>query len=461
MAGIEGEVTELKKELERLVELVIEDESDDYYCLKVTDHAIRTLLAIRNLILFHYSQPQQSPNYSRALYGLSDDGDQGGPLQFRCPISGLLLKDPVVLASGQTYNRRFIQQWLKDGHPRCPQTHQLLDHTVLIPNLSIKNMVVKWCKLHNYDVPCTMTVEDQENSAHQNSDHLVELLEKLSSSSLSDAKSAGKELRMLTNRLPSFRALFADVSYAIPRLFDPILLGGVYSDDDLLEDFVATILNISVHDINVTKMVSEIPSAVSLVIESLKSERVEIRCYAAAVLSALSSLDSKKHELGSLGIVELLVDLLAEGHLLASKDAASALQNLCTVVENREKAISEGAIGVLLRKIVGSVLLYERLKILAALSTHEKAIEEMELHGGIVLLLKILKGNTDDHNKEACVAILYAMCYNDKRKLKEIRGVDHACQSLTQVALTGTSRAKRKAGGILERMDKYAFHITT
>lgn len=56
----------------------------------------------------------------------------------------------------------------------------------------------------------------------------------------------------------------------IPQLFNPILLKGVYSDDDLQEDFVAMILNISIHDIYAMNMVSLIPSVVSLVIESLK-----------------------------------------------------------------------------------------------------------------------------------------------------------------------------------------------
>ncbi|XP_073315433.1 U-box domain-containing protein 9-like [Primulina huaijiensis] len=450
--GAKG-ATELKKELQRLVEAIVEeDESDDYYGLEVTDHAIRTLFLLRN----SKSNPPQESEKLKDLYGLSEDSE-GVPVEFRCPISGLLFKEPVVLASGQTYDQPFIQKWLKDGHQTCPRTNQLLPHTVLIPNLSIKNMVVKWCKLHNCEVPCRIIDNDQENPAHKNSDHLVELLEKLSSSSLSDAKSAGKELRMLTNRFPSFKALFADVSHAIPQLFNPILLEGIYSDDDFREDFVATILNISIHDIDVMNMVSEIPSAVSLVIESLKVNRAEIKSHAAAVLSLLSALDSKKHELGKLGIVKLLIDLLEEGHPLVSKDAALALKNLCTVVENREKAISDGAIAVLMCKIRGSILTDEMLKILAKLSSHHKAIEQIEEHGGIVHFFNILMDNTDEHNKETCVAILYTMCYNDRRKLREIRGVENACEILNQVAQTGTSRAKRKASGILERMHKFAF----
>lgn len=97
MAEKEG-ATELKKELQRLVEAIVEegDESDDYYNLEVTDYAIRTLFALRNL---KSNQPQESAK-SKGLYGLSEDCE-GVPVEFRCPISGLLFKDPVVLASGQ------------------------------------------------------------------------------------------------------------------------------------------------------------------------------------------------------------------------------------------------------------------------------------------------------------------------------------------------------------------------
>lgn len=174
------------------------------------------------------------------------------------------------------------------------------------------------------------------------------------------------------------------------------------------------------------------------------------------LLRYLSTLHSKKHELGELGIFKFLIYLLEEGHPLVSKDAALALKNLCTVIENREKAISEGAIAVLMCKIIGSILTDEKLKILATLSSRHKAIEQMEEHGGIVLYFNTLKDNTDEHNKETCIAILYDMCYNDRRKLREIRGVENACEILTQVAKTGTSRAKRKASGILEGMHKFA-----
>lgn len=73
-----------------------EDESDDYYCLEVTDHAIRTLFTIRNSKSNH---PKESAKL-KGLYGLGEDSE-GVPVEIRCLISGLLFKYPVVLASGK------------------------------------------------------------------------------------------------------------------------------------------------------------------------------------------------------------------------------------------------------------------------------------------------------------------------------------------------------------------------
>ncbi|KAK9282494.1 hypothetical protein L1049_005413 [Liquidambar formosana] len=46
------------------------------------------------------------------------------PPYFRCPLSLELMLDPVIVASGQTYERASIQKWLDHGLNICPKTHQ-------------------------------------------------------------------------------------------------------------------------------------------------------------------------------------------------------------------------------------------------------------------------------------------------------------------------------------------------
>ncbi|GAB4830532.1 hypothetical protein Ancab_020296 [Ancistrocladus abbreviatus] len=71
------------------------------------------------------------------------------PSYFRCPLSLDLMLDPVIVASGQTFERASIQRWLDNGLNICPSTRQCLSHTNLIPNYTIKALISNWCEENN------------------------------------------------------------------------------------------------------------------------------------------------------------------------------------------------------------------------------------------------------------------------------------------------------------------------
>ncbi|KAI5075476.1 hypothetical protein GOP47_0009552 [Adiantum capillus-veneris] len=75
------------------------------------------------------------------------------PADFRCPLSLELMSDPVIVASGQTYERGYIQQWLDQGNTTCPKTRQTLNHTNLIPNYTVKALIASWCEVNNVPFP--------------------------------------------------------------------------------------------------------------------------------------------------------------------------------------------------------------------------------------------------------------------------------------------------------------------
>ncbi|KAL9431116.1 hypothetical protein AB3S75_026333 [Citrus x aurantiifolia] len=75
------------------------------------------------------------------------------PPYFRCPLSLELMIDPVIVASGQTYERVFIQKWLDHGLNICPKTRQTLAHTNLIPNYTVKAMIENWFEENNLRLP--------------------------------------------------------------------------------------------------------------------------------------------------------------------------------------------------------------------------------------------------------------------------------------------------------------------
>ncbi|KAJ4846121.1 hypothetical protein Tsubulata_000815 [Turnera subulata] len=434
--------TELKKELQRLVMAILEEEDCG---LEVADEAMRVLSAMRVLKFKKTSDSLKVVDERTRI-----------PEEFRCPISKELMVDPVVLATGQTYDRPFIQRWLNEGKRTCPQTKQVLAHTILTPNQLVREMISQWCKEHQIELPKCVPTLDEEVVTKADRGHLKSLLQKMSSS-LSDQKDAAKELRLLTKTIPSFRALFSDSPNAIPQLLNPLSSGSVNAHPDLQEDVITTILNLSIYDSN-KRLVAEYPAAIPLLIESLKFGTIETRSNAAAALFSLSALDSNKLSIGKSGALKPLIDLLDEGHPLAMKDAASAIFNLCIEVENRSRVVWDGAVSVILKKVIDNVLVDELLSILAMLASHHRAVEELCELDAVPALLRIIRESASERNKENCVAILHTICTNDHTKWRELREDEKANGTISRVAETGTSRAKRKASSILERLNRSSSH---
>ncbi|KAA8531890.1 hypothetical protein F0562_006393 [Nyssa sinensis] len=75
------------------------------------------------------------------------------PEEFKCPISSRLMYDPVVIASGQTFERMWIQKWFDEGHDTCPKTKRKLDHFSLTPNTAMKDLISKWCMALGITIP--------------------------------------------------------------------------------------------------------------------------------------------------------------------------------------------------------------------------------------------------------------------------------------------------------------------
>lgn len=68
------------------------------------------------------------------------------PSHFKCPISLHLMKDPVSLSTGITYDRDSIEKWIDCSvKPTCPVTNQALTNSEMIPNHALRKMIQDWC----------------------------------------------------------------------------------------------------------------------------------------------------------------------------------------------------------------------------------------------------------------------------------------------------------------------------
>ncbi|KAJ0048844.1 hypothetical protein Pint_16868 [Pistacia integerrima] len=64
---------------------------------------------------------------------------------FQCPITLKLMKDPVTLSSGITYDLDNIETWLDSGNFTCLVTNQILRSFDQISNHTLRKMIQNWC----------------------------------------------------------------------------------------------------------------------------------------------------------------------------------------------------------------------------------------------------------------------------------------------------------------------------
>ncbi|MCO5568619.1 hypothetical protein L7F22_022318 [Adiantum nelumboides] len=362
------------------------------------------------------------------------------PDDFRCPISVELMKDPVIVATGQTYERSCIQKWLDAGNRTCPKTQQVLAHLILTPNYVLKSLIAQWCETHGVELPKKIPSGERQT--------IDVLLQKLSLGQPDVQRAAAGEIRMLAKRNAENRVCIAEAG-AIPLLVK--LLSS--ADPRTQEHAVTALLNLSIHDGNKGMIVSS--GAIDPIVEVLKDGSMEARENAAATLFSLSVVDDNKITIGASGAIPALVSLLRDGTLRGKKDAATALFNLSIFQGNKAKAVRALVVPPLMQllKDPSSDMVDEALAILAILATHHEGRAAISQASATPVLVELIKTGSA-RNKENAAAVLLALCVNDPVQTALV-GQLGAQGPLVELAKNGTGRGRRKASSLLEHMNRH------
>ncbi|KAI7754974.1 hypothetical protein M8C21_005620 [Ambrosia artemisiifolia] len=266
------------------------------------------------------------------------------PDDFLCPISLELIRDPVIVSTGQTYERSYIQRWINCGNTTCPKTRQKLQNLILTPNYVLRSLITQWCKLNNVDHPTLLTNSRLKNVDKALLDVIDAIVRNLSSQSIEEQRAAVSEIRSLSKRSTDNRILIAEAG-AIPILVNLIL-----SDDNITQQHAVTsILNLSIYEDN--RELIMLANAVPSIVQVLRTGAMETRENAAATLFSLSLADENKMIIGASGAIPLLVHLLENGSKRGKNDAATALFNLCIYQGNKGRAVRAGIIAVLVKML--------------------------------------------------------------------------------------------------------------
>ncbi|KAL6128066.1 hypothetical protein ACLB2K_071424 [Fragaria x ananassa] len=399
------------------------------------------------------------------------------PDEFRCPISLDLMRDPVIVASGHTYDRNSIAQWINSGHQTCPKSGQKLIHMALIPNYALKSLFHQWCEENNVpEIGSSQSSSsdlERSNSKRDSCENAVDhisvvkaavdavkltaefLVGKLATGSPDIQRQAAYELRLLAKTGMDNRRIIAEAG-AIPFLVT--LLRS--HEPRIQENAVTALLNLSIFNNN--KILIMAAGAIDNIIDVLESgNTMEARENAAAAIFSLSMIDDCKVSIGKRPrAIPALVGLLIEGTPAGKKDAAVALFNLAVCPANKVSLVVAGAVPMLIDLLMDDKagITDDALAVLAQLLGCSEGCEEIGKSRILVPILIDLLRFGSPKGKENSITLLLGLCKDGGEEVaRRLLMNPRSIPSLQSLVSDGSLRARRKADALLILLNRCCF----
>jgi hypothetical protein len=372
------------------------------------------------------------------------------PPDFRCPITLDIMHEPVVVASGQTYDRESIARWFDSGKSTCPKTGQVLTVLELVPNKALKNLIAKWCRENGVAMETSEASKSEPAQAVSANKAALEaarmtasfLVKKLSISiSPGAANRVVHEIRLLSKSGSDCRAFVGEAG-AVPLLV-PLL----YSEDAGLQlNAVTALLNLSILEAN-KKRIMHAEGAVDAVAHIMSSGATwRAKENAAAAVLSLASVHTYRRRLGrNLSIVEKLVHLVRTGPASTKKDALAALLSLAGERENVGKLVDAGVAQAALSAISEEET---AAAVLAALAKRGGAEAIVGVDGAVARLVSEMRRGTEWARENATAALVLLCRRLGARAVTQVMAVPGVEWAIWELMGTGTERARRKAASL-------------
>ncbi|KAF8379754.1 hypothetical protein HHK36_029203 [Tetracentron sinense] len=280
------------------------------------------------------------------------------PTFFICPISLQIMKDPVTVSTGMTYDRESIQKWLFTyHHSTCPITKQLLTDYNLTPNSILLRLIDSW-RIDN--VTKSSTVVEATRPASDVSVLLNKLIEEVREPN--SQMNSLRKIKSLVQENDDNRTCMEDTD--IPSLVaslimetNPQEISQSINKTVIIEEAM-TVLYVLKPSTEILKKLSQDRNG--LLIESLSSmiqhESCQVRIQAALLLKSIFEVVDEiyKTELKAelfQGITEILKDHNLDG---ATRAVLSILMEVMPFGRNRIKAVEAGVVSVLVELLAES-----------------------------------------------------------------------------------------------------------
>ncbi|KAJ4960763.1 hypothetical protein NE237_020673 [Protea cynaroides] len=396
------------------------------------------------------------------------------PPHFRCPISLDLMKDPVTLSTGITYDRENIEAWMEAGNYTCPVTNQALRSIEQIPNHSIRKMIQDWCvqnRSHGIEriptprVPVTgievmeILSEIMDATRHEDQSKCKDLVMKLKVKGEESDRNkkcikANGAVRTLAAVFNAFAAVsFQKYEVLLEEILSTLMLmfpldgeaGLTLGSPDSLRCMVWFLKNgdlstrrnavLAIKDIismdkeHVVEAFARIEGAKEALMKIIQepicptSTKASLMVIYYMVSSSLTSTDNIRSDFAEMDLVSLLLEILVDSEKSLCEKALGVLDAICCSEEGRQKAYSHAlTIPVIVKKIlrVSDIATEFSVSIVWKLCKNEKRddggvlVEALQV-GAFQKLLLLLQVGCGERTKEKATELLKLLNLNRDR----------------------------------------------
>lgn len=331
-------------------------------------------------------------------YDSSTDSLRVEPIyeSFLCPLTKQIMRDPVTLESGATFEREAILKWFKESDSSgrslvCPITRKELSSTELNPSIALRNTIDEWMHRNEaakLDVARkSLTSENSEHDTLQALEYVVEICQRSRSS------------RHVVRKL----------------------------------------------------------GLISLISDLLKNSSTEVRQKALESLCFVAKDDNdNKDEIAAGDNIRTIVKFLSHGHVQEKEQAASLLYELSQYKPLSEKIGSvPGAILILVglssSKIENLLTVDRADKTLVNLESCEKNVRQMAENGRLQPLLRLLLEGSPDTQLSMAAYVGELVLTNDVK----VFVAQTAGSALVNIMKSGNREAREAALKALNQISSY------
>ncbi|CAH8318588.1 unnamed protein product [Eruca vesicaria subsp. sativa] len=348
------------------------------------------------------------------------------PYHFRCPISLELMRDPVTVCTGQTYDRTSIESWVSTGNnTTCPVTRAPLSDFTLIPNHTLRRLIQEWCVANRSNgverIPTPKQPADQTS--------VRALLSQASATcgthvSFRSRAAALRRLRGFARDSEKNRVLIAGNNGK------EILIRILFSDKEspeLVSESLALLVMFTMTEPDQCVSIISDPNRVEFLTRLLFHSLIETRVNAAALIEILltgsKSADIKETVSNSESMFEGVLDLLRNPTVTshprrALKIGVKALFALCLSKNTRHIAVSSGAPEILVDRLAAGLDRCDTERALATVELLCRSPEGCAAFGEHALTVPVLVKTilrVSDRATEYAAGALLALCAAEER----------------------------------------------